>query len=593
MRDGLEAYATAPSPSSPAMPPLDHFRARTDTLWLRRAMGAAMAFQHQIFISYAREDRERVRPLVDILTSCGWYVWWDDRIRAGEDFQPVTTSALDSARAVIVVWSKDAVKSRWVRGEAERGLARNILVPVQFDNTSIPVAYSMIQTADLSDWRGERDHPELVKLIRDLGELAGSAAELGRRIAEHSKPRMTPEAADTHALAPGVAVGGYRIEGILGEGGFGITYLAEQAAMRQRVAIKEYLPTSFARRSVDGATVKPLSTKTDESFKWGLDRFRVEAQTLAKLSHPNIVRVMNFFEANGTAYMVMEYKDGCSLEDLLKPNKKLENFEILEILPGLLSGLDAVHKANFLHRDIKPANIFILGSGEAMLLDFGAAREAIALRSHTISMVRTEGYAPPEQYDSGAKLGPWSDLYALGATLYRCISGHPPADAPARVNAIMKKQPDPAADLLTSARGAYDKKLCAAAMVALAVREKKRPQSVAEFRQVAEVAHRPFTGPAHKGRRSTSDEGDGQKVVTKLDREKWGTTLKGLGITAAVTLGLSIILPPLLVLTVPVWLAIGVVLFLASRGTGWACGFANWIGTPFAGSATKRRRPRA
>jgi serine/threonine protein kinase len=553
----------------------------------------AMAFQHQIFISYAREDRERVRPLVDILTSCGWYVWWDDRIRAGEDYQPVTTSALDAARAVIVVWSREAVKSRWVRGEAERGLERGILVPVQLDDTPIPVAYSMIQTADLRDWRGERDHPALAKLIRDIGHLAGSAAELEKKVAEHSKPRLTPEVADSHALAAGAVVGSYRILGILGEGGFAITYLAEHTSMLQKVAIKEYLPTTYARRSVDGASVKPLSTKTDESFKWGLDRFRVEAQTLAKLTHPNIVKVMNFFEANGTAYMVMEYQKGCSLEDLLKPDKKLDNFEILEILPGLLSGLDAVHQANFLHRDIKPANIFIRHDGEAMLLDFGAAREAIAHRSHTISMVRTEGYAPPEQYGSGAQLAPCSDLYALGATLYRCMMGRPPADASARVNAIMKKQRDPADDLLTAARAAYDGKLCAATKAALDVREKKRPRSVAEFRKIAEVAHRPFTGPVPKKQRSTNDGSDDKKTATKLDRENWGTTLTGLGITAAVTLLLSIVLPPLLVLTVPVWLTIGIVLFLASRGTGWACGFANWIGTPFVAMAAKRRRPRA
>jgi serine/threonine protein kinase len=551
-----------------------------------------MAFQHQVFISYAREDRERVRPLVDILTSCGWYVWWDDRIKAGEDFQPVTTSALDAARAVIVVWSKDAVKSRWVRGEAERGLARNILVPVQFDRTAIPIAYSMIHTADLSDWQGERNHPELVKLIRDIGELAGSAGELEKKVAEHSRPRLTPEVADSHALGVGSLVGAYRILGILGEGGFGITYLAEHTGIGQKVAMKEFLPATYARRSVDGASVKPLSTKTEEGFKWGLDRFRVEAQTLVKLPHPNIVKVVNFFEANGTAYMVMEYQKGCSLEDLLKPDKKLENFEILEILPGLLSGLDAVHKANFLHRDIKPANIFILNSGEAVLLDFGAAREAIARRSQTISMVRTEGYAPPEQYESGAQLGPWSDLYALGATLYRCIMGRPPADAPARVNALVNKQTDPAADLLAAARAGYDKKLCAAAMAALAVREKKRPQSIAEFRKIAEVAHRPFTGPVKK-QRTVGDEGDGQKTTTKLDRENWGTTLKGLGIAAAISLGISLVLLPLLVLTVPVWLAIGLVLFLATREIGWACAFANWIGTPFVAMAAKRRRRRA
>lgn len=555
-----------------------------------------MANQHQIFVSYAREDRERVRVLVDVLTSRGWYVWWDDRIRTGADYQPVTTRALAAARAVVVIWSKDSVDSTWVRAEAQEGQDRKILIPVLFDHAPIPLAYRMYQAADLSRWRGERDHPELAKLIHALGELAGSAVELERKVAEHSKPRPKSEAADSHALPVDSVVGSYRILGILGEGGFGITYLAEHTSIGQKAAVKEYLPASYARRSVDGASVKPLSTKTDESFKWGLEKFRGEAQTLVRLQHLNIVKVMNFFEANGTAYMVMEYQDGCSLEDLLKPDKTLENFELLEILPGLLSGLDAVHRAKFLHRDIKPANIFIVKSGEAVLLDFGAAREEIARRSHTISMVRTEGYAPPEQYESGAQLGAWSDIYSLGATLYRCMTGRTPPDAPARVNAVVKKQVDPAGDLRTATKGAYDKKLVAATMAALEVREKKRPQSVAEFRKLAEIARRPFSGPVVRPKSSAekaAEVPERPKPGGTLDRERWPGTLKGLGIAAVVSLVLSVIVFPLLVLTVPVWTGIGIVLLLASRGTGWACDFVNWIGEPFAALAERRRRRRA
>ena len=453
-----------------------------------------MTFQQQIFMSYAREDRTRIAPLVNILMSHGWYVWWDKIIPTGSDYQQITSKEIEAARAIVVVWSKDSVGSRWVRSEAEAGLARNILVPVRLDDATIPVRYNLIQTADLSGWRGQPDHPELTKLIHDIGELAGGAGELGKRVVEHSKAQRKPEAHDSHVLADGTEIGAYRTLGLLGQGGFGITYLAEHMRIPQRVAIKEYLPTSYARRSVDGATVKPLTSAKSEDFKWGLERFRREAETLVRLPHPNIVKVLNFFEANGTAYMVMEYEDGSSLEDYLKPDKKLENFALLGILPGLLSGLDAVHKANVFHRDIKPANIFIRGDGEPVLLDFGAAREAIAKQSQTISEVLTPGYAPPEQYESKGRVGAWSDLYALGATLYRCMTGHPPADAAARANAQRARRVDPVAGLTAAAKGEYDQKLCAAVTAALNLREEKRPQSVAAFRKIAQIARRPFSG---------------------------------------------------------------------------------------------------
>jgi serine/threonine protein kinase len=178
-----------------------------------------------------------------------------------------------------------------------------------------------------------------------------------------------------HALPIGHTFDGYRILRLLGAGGFGITYLAEEVQIGRKVAIKEYLPQGFAARAADSFTVRAVSSSSQGQFAWGLDRFRKEASTLVAFEHPNIVSVYRYFEANGTAYLVMQYVEGKPLDALISGGKTLDESEIGEVILPILDGLEQVHAAHFLHRDIKPANIYIRRDGRPVLLDFGAARQ--------------------------------------------------------------------------------------------------------------------------------------------------------------------------------------------------------------------------
>jgi Serine/threonine protein kinase len=214
-----------------------------------------------------------------------------------------------------------------------------------------------------------------------------------------------------NSLKPGHKLHWYRIEKILGQGGFGITYLAHDFNLDRQVAIKEYLPIELAVREGD-FSIHPVSEDHGEKFRWGRDRFITEARTLAKFKHPNIVHVLNVFEANNTAYMVMEYEQGESLQDILSRRKTLEEAELINILIPVLGGLQKVHEAGFIHRDIKPANIFIRMDGSPVLLDFGSARQALGIATQTLTSLVSPGYAPYEQYYSKSdQQGPWTDIY--------------------------------------------------------------------------------------------------------------------------------------------------------------------------------------
>jgi len=212
-----------------------------------------------------------------------------------------------------------------------------------------------------------------------------------------------------HALPAGHALGSHRVVSVLGVGGFGVTYLAEHTALGHQVAVKEFLPNDIAVRHE--ATVQPKSVKDREDFDWGLKRFLEEARILAGLRHPNLVRVLDFFEANGTAYIVMDYEDGASLAELLERRGTLTESQLLRVVLPLVEGLKAVHAAGYLHRDIKPSNIYIRRSDESpVLLDFGAARQALGGRSKSLTAIVTAGYSPPEQYESGGEQDPWTDI---------------------------------------------------------------------------------------------------------------------------------------------------------------------------------------
>ena len=286
-----------------------------------------------------------------------------------------------------------------------------------------------------------------------------------------------PKIEDYGSLQPGSLIGRYEIVSVLGQGGFGITYRARDTQLDRDVAIKEYLPSSLAVRT-DGTTVLPRSTQMADDFVWGRARFLDEAKTMARFANaPAIVRVHDFLEANGTAYVVMPLLEGETLDARLKRDTRLQQPAIERILYPLLDGLEQVHAAGFLHRDIKPANIILDASGAPTLIDFGASRAALQGRSQSHTAVFTPGFAPLEQMVSGQQ-GPWTDIYALAATLYACVNGKPPPPAMER----MISGPITAAAEIGKRR--YAPSLLAAIDAGLRLKAENRPQSIDAWRDV-------------------------------------------------------------------------------------------------------------
>jgi TPR repeat protein len=274
----------------------------------------------------------------------------------------------------------------------------------------------------------------------------------------------------------------YVLERVLGQGGFGITYLARDANLDQPVAIKEYLPIEVATRRPD-ATIRSRTDEQRDRYRWGLERFIQEARTLARFDHPNIVRVHSVFEANNTAYMVMRFEQGQNLAAMLDRRGTLPERELLGIMLPILDGLQLVHDAGFIHRDIKPDNIHIRADGTPVLLDFGSARHALG-RADTLTILVAPGYAPFEQYYSDAESqGPWTDLYGLAATCYRAIAGRAPLDAIARSKGILGSTRDVLVPASVVGAGRYSGGFLAAVDHALAFSEKDRPQSIVEWRR--------------------------------------------------------------------------------------------------------------
>ena len=289
-------------------------------------------------------------------------------------------------------------------------------------------------------------------------------------------------------------VGDYRIKRVLGAGGFGITYLADEKALARLVTIKEYFPADFAARRATNAS--PRSQEVAGDYQWGLDRFIEEAQTLARFDHPNVVRVHRYFRANNTAYMVLHFEEGGSFKSWLRGLKRApRQAELDNMVAPLLDALEIIHKANFLHRDIAPDNIMVRRDGSPVLIDFGSARGQIASHSRTVSALVKPGYSPYEQYaTTTSSQGPWTDIYALGATLYHAITGKRPPDAPSRVLSDEYVAAGEAA--LSSYRsgflGAIDK--------ALRLEVGERPQSIAEWRGEL-LAPEPKRAPGRLGLR--------------------------------------------------------------------------------------------
>ena len=267
----------------------------------------------------------------------------------------------------------------------------------------------------------------------------------------------------------------YHLVSVLGVGGFGITYLAHDTLLQKDVAIKEYFPAAEVARA-DGGTVMLTNTQRTEDFQTGLDSFLKEARTLAGFTHPHIVRVNRYFKAHGTGYMVMDYEEGESLTTYLEKYPFPPELDLKLLLGLLLDGIAKVHAVGFLHRDIKPDNIFIRADRGPVLIDFGSARYAIGATQRTLTALITPGYAPFEQYTS-AEQGPWSDIYALGGVLFFAVTGENPPDALSRIKT------DTVADVLARAYGRYSGEFLDAIACALMIEEKKRPQSVAEWRR--------------------------------------------------------------------------------------------------------------
>jgi serine/threonine protein kinase len=282
-----------------------------------------------------------------------------------------------------------------------------------------------------------------------------------------------------NALAMQSMLQEYRIEHVLGAGGFGITYRARDTNLDKDVAIKEYLPGELAMRAPDGNVVAQAS-QHEAGYRWGLERFLLEARTLGKFSHPNIVRVLRYFEANATAYVVMDYEKGDPMKTVLQLDPQPSEDKLKAWLGPLLDGLAAVHATGFLHRDIKPDNIFVRADGTPVLIDFGAARQALGGETKSLTSILTPGYAPLEQYSGEGRQGPWTDLYAMGGVLYRAVVDKNPPDAVTRVRGDELATGVGAG--LAAARGKYSEPFLRAIEWALNVDEKKRPQSVAQWK---------------------------------------------------------------------------------------------------------------
>ena len=239
-----------------------------------------------------------------------------------------------------------------------------------------------------------------------------------------------------HCLRKGTRlIGRYTIEKVLGQGGFGITYLGMDELHEKPVAIKEFFPQGIVTRNIeyqDTVTVTFVGEK--ENYEKGKERFLKEARTMAKFSKDEgIVKALDFFEINNTAYIVMEYLEGITLKQYLRENQRIAPEDLIELLVPLIESLDEIHSQGMIHRDISPDNIMVLPDGRIKLMDFGAARDYTEFGEKSLSIVLKPGYAPPEQYQTHGVQGPWTDIYALCATMYKCITGENPPDAIERV----------------------------------------------------------------------------------------------------------------------------------------------------------------
>ena len=277
-------------------------------------------------------------------------------------------------------------------------------------------------------------------------------------------------------LPPDTVIGGYRVVRRLSAGGFGVVYLAVDNE-GQQVAVKEYLPSALTIRDA-GELVPHVAPEKLSLYRLGLKSFFEEGRSLAQISHPSVVSVLNFFRQNETVYMVMNYLEGASLQDFIvtareqKKQKVFRESTIRSLYDEILRGLRIVHQHKMLHLDLKPANIMITDDNRAVMLDFGAAREVLNKEGNFTRPMYTPGFAAPEMYRRDSTMGPWTDIYAIGACIYSCMQGYPPNDAPQRL------EKDRLALSLTRLRGVYSDNLIEVVEWCMSLDPLSRPQSV-------------------------------------------------------------------------------------------------------------------
>ncbi|WP_338415408.1 serine/threonine-protein kinase [uncultured Sphaerotilus sp.] len=291
-------------------------------------------------------------------------------------------------------------------------------------------------------------------------------------------PGELPDDAFGNALPAGTRMGEFELLSMIGEGGFGIVYLAQDHSLHRQVALKEYMPSALAART-QAMTVSVRSRRHAETFEAGLRSFINEARLLAQFDHPSLIKVYRFWEANGTAYMVMPYYTGRTLSATLKAlPAPPDELWLRSLLAPVLDALEVMHRADTYHRDIAPDNIMVLESGRPVILDLGAARRVIGDMTQALTVILKTGYAPIEQYGEmpGVKQGPWTDLYALGSVLYFAITGQTP---PQSITRVMTDKYQPLAEV---AAGRYSAPFLEAIDACLAVLPQHRPQNIAALR---------------------------------------------------------------------------------------------------------------
>ena len=283
-------------------------------------------------------------------------------------------------------------------------------------------------------------------------------------------------------LQRGDRIGCYRIEEVLGRGGFAVTYLATDENLDVEVAIKEYLPREITQRD-DNLRVSARKPEFAEDYDTGLENFAREAKTLARFKHPHIVRVHQVLHANNTAYMVMDFEHGQELGEIMEKQQSLTEDELRAILFPILDGVEEIHRHGFVHRDIKPSNIYVRHNGSPVLIDFGAARYTMSETTQQLTAVVTVGYTPIEQYNvSEDAQGPWSDIYALAAVCYEAVTGDVPADSVTRASASVTQGDDPLPSVRSQTKREYSDDCLDAIDWGLRMEAEDRPQVIAQWR---------------------------------------------------------------------------------------------------------------